>query len=109
MQKFNLDEILDGIIKHDQDVLSYIYKKFFRIIKNYVIKNSGSEKDAQDIFQESLIVIYRQLKDGGLDLDCGFKTYLYSICRLQWLKQLKKRKIDSDNMVEIGESITHWR
>lgn len=97
MTEFSVEEILEGIRKHDGEVLEFIYKSFYQQIKFFVKSNSGNEDDAQDIYQEALIVIYRKLKKNELVItDCSFNTYLYSICRLLWLKQLDKRRIKND-------------
>ncbi len=78
MQDYNVNEILLGIKQHDNNVLYFVYNKFFKDIKYYITRNTGDEEDARDIFQEALIVIYRQIKEQSLALTCTFKTYLYS-------------------------------
>jgi RNA polymerase sigma factor (sigma-70 family) len=80
----------------DNNVLEFVYKKYFPIVRFFVIKNSGTDEDAKDVFQESVILIYKRLKDESLDLTCSFKTYLYSVCRIQWLRQLEKKKVRNE-------------
>jgi len=65
---------------------------FYFQIKVFVTKNRGSEEDARDIYQDALMVIYQKQQKENLTLSCSFSTYLYSVCRLLWLKQLEKRK-----------------
>lgn len=94
MREYRVEELLLGIKDHDGEVLNYIYKSFYQQIKFFVLSNSGTDDDAQDVYQEALIIIYRKLKNGDLTvLDCSFNTYLYSVCRLLWLKQLEKMKL----------------
>lgn len=93
---YTVEAILEGLKTSDSNVLEYVYKKYFPIVRFFVIKNSGTDEDAKDIFQEAIILIYKRLKDGSLDLSCAFKTYLYSVCRLLWLRQLEKRKIRNE-------------
>lgn len=45
-----------------------IYDKYAGKVRHYIVANSGSEADAADIFQESLIAIYHQARDKGLQL-----------------------------------------
>ena len=85
--------IVDNFKKQDHDTLDFIYKKFFPSIRNLVVLNSGSEEDAEDIFQESIVVVYRKLKYEDLTLTCSFKTYLYSVAKRLWLKELERRKL----------------
>ncbi|BAX80181.1 RNA polymerase sigma factor [Labilibaculum antarcticum] len=89
---YTTEAILEGISMSNNDVLNYIYSKFFPSIRNYIENNNGNEEDARDLFQEAIIVIYRKMKKEPLVLNCNFKTYIYSVCRLLWLKQLEKRK-----------------
>jgi len=96
-------ELLNGIFKSDAVVLQFIYKKFYSNINFFVKKNNGDEDDANDIFQEAIIIIYRKLKANDLVLDCTFDTYLYSICRLLWLKELEKRKFEKENIKDNHE------
>lgn len=96
MIHYTVEAILEGLKTNDNEVLNFIYRKYFPEIRFFVIKNSGSDEDAQDVFQEAIIIIYKKLRDGVLDLTCSFKTYLYSVCRIVWLKQLEKRKVKKD-------------
>ena len=93
------ESLLEGIRLNDSDTLEYIYKKFYPSIRNFVILNSGAEDDAKDIFQESVIVVYRKLKsEESFTISCSFKTYLYSISKNLWLKELENRKIEQEKI-----------
>lgn len=98
----NLD-ILNGILRNDTIILQHIYKNFYSKINFFIKKNSGDDDDANDIFQEAIIIIYRKLKANELVLDCTFETYLYSVCRFLWLKQLEKRKIEKEKIMDNHE------
>ena len=101
MKRLSDEEIIAGLRKRDNRVLQYIYKNSFTPVKQLVIHNAGSENDAEDIFQEALIVIFKKLRDdSGFKLESAFTTYIYSIARLLWLKHLrmvKKLEIDPLN------------
>ena len=108
---YTVEAILEGLKKSDSNVLEYVYKKYFPIVRFFVIKNSGTDEDSKDIFQEAIILIYKRLKDESLDLTCSFKTYLYSVCRILWLRQLEKRRArnevvaDNQIFIELDEDI----
>ncbi|MDD4645788.1 MAG: sigma-70 family RNA polymerase sigma factor [Bacteroidales bacterium] len=93
---YTVEALLEGLKTSDSNVLEYVYKKYFSIVRFFVIKNSGTDEDAKVVFQEAIILIYKKLKHESLDLTCSFKTYLYSVCRLLWLKQLEQRKVRSE-------------
>ena len=85
------DELLMGLADGSDDALSQVYRRYFPMILHFVTTNSGSEEDAKDIYQEALIVLYEKVRSGSLELHCQLKTYLYSVGRRLWLKQLGQR------------------
>ena len=93
---YTTEAILEGIGKSNNDVLNYIYSKFFPDTSRFVENNSGNSEDARDLFQEAIIVIYRKMKKAPIVLTCNFRTYIYSVCRLLWLKKLEKKNDNLD-------------
>jgi len=107
---YTVDEIITGIRSRDNSVLQYIYKEYYPTIHHFITCNSGTPDDAKDIFQESIIVIYRKLKDQNhFFLNSSFKTFIYSIARHLWLKQLRTQKYedkkisDQQKFIELKE------
>ncbi len=98
MKRLSDEEIITGLRKRDNRVLQYLYKNSFNPVKQLILNNTGSESDAEDIFQETLIIIFKKLKEEqDFELTSAFSTYLYSIARLLWLKQLRNvKKIEID-------------
>lgn len=91
MIAYSDEQILKGILRHDNLILQYIYKQYYYNINYFIRKNQGSEDDASDIFQEAIIIIYRKIKENDLVFEkSSFKGYLFSVCRFLWLKQLEK-------------------
>ena len=103
MSDYSNPELLNGILRNDAIVLQFIFKNFYSKINFFIQKNNGSDEDAKDIFQEAIIVMYRKLKANQVVLDCTFNTYLYSICRFLWLKELGKRKIEKETIKDNHE------
>lgn len=103
MNNYSSIDLLNGIRRNDTIVLQYIYKNFYSNINFFIKKNSGDDDDANDIFQEAIIIIYRKLKANELELECSFETYLYSVCRFLWLKQLDKRKVEKEKIKDNHE------
>jgi RNA polymerase sigma factor (sigma-70 family) len=98
VKRLSDEEIIAGLRKRDNRVLQYIYKNSFMPVKQLILHNAGSENDAEDVFQETLIVIFKKLRDeSAFKLESAFTTYLYSIARLLWLKHLRMvKKIEID-------------
>ena len=98
MKRLTDEEILAGLRKRDNRVLQYIYKNSFNTVKQLILHNAGTDNDAEDIFQEALIIIFKKLKEEpDFELTAAFNTYIYSIARLLWLKNLRNiKKIEID-------------
>src|SRR5210317_1506630 len=93
VKRLSDEEIITGLRKRDNRVLQYIYKNSFQPVKQLILNNAGSENDAEDIFQEALIIIFKKLKEEvKFELTSAFTTYVYSISRLLWLKHLRNIK-----------------
>lgn len=82
---------VQALLENDTLLVREIYDKYAGKVRQYILANSGSEDDAADIFQESLIDIYNQAKHKGLQLTCPFEPFLIIVCKRKWLNELKKR------------------
>ena len=92
---YNLDEsILQGIRSSDDAALRHLYKVCYPFIRNLVLKNSGTIDDIDDILQEGIIVFYEKVKSDNFTITCSITTFIYSICRNIWLKNLKKKSLN---------------
>ena len=76
--------------KHDK-VFTTLYK-YFPVVKKMILANGGRSEDAEDIYQEALIVFYKKAGADNFKLTSGINTYLYSISRFMWNDQLKKQQ-----------------
>lgn len=89
---------LAAIRKGTDEAFAELYRSFFGMVKYLVVSNSGSEDDAQDIFQDAIVILYENARQPDFVLTAALKTYLYSICRNLWFKRLrdnqKKQKIE---------------
>lgn len=82
-----------ALLNNNNKVLGELYQKFSDKIVRYVISNSGSRDDAQDVIQETLIAIYHQAKEKNLILTCPFEAYFFLLCKRKWLNKINKKDI----------------
>ena len=73
------------------DAIRQLYRSYFGLTAAYVTQNSGSEQDAEDIFQEVILVFIEVLKKDKFRGESSISTFLYSLSRNIWLNELKKR------------------
>ncbi len=104
-KKYTEQELLEGLIAQRNDVLQRIYILYYKVVRRLVLYNNGKEEDAKDIFQETLVIIYRKLQEDKLSLNCSLKTYIYSVARLLWLRELENIKNRNINFEECDQYI----
>ena len=107
-KEYTSEQILEGIKQHDMYILNFLYKEYYGDIQRLIYRNHGKKEDAKDVFQESIIVIFRQIEQKDLTLSCSFKTYLYSVCRNIWLKQLERKNLAYNYKQEKLEHSVEW-
>lgn len=83
--------IVKGFLAGKEEVISLFYEHNFQKIKVFIEKNSGTETDAEDVFQEAIIVTYQKLRAGTLQLECSLGTYVFAVSRNIWMNTLRKR------------------
>jgi RNA polymerase sigma factor (sigma-70 family) len=70
-----------------------------------VSENGGTAEDAEDTFQDGIVIIYNKISLNIFTLTSSFKTYMYSVCRNLWLQKLNKRKAIFDKLTDVEEYI----
>jgi len=91
-KKYSDIEIIEGIRKQDDRILNWLYDNYYRIVKDHVMKNSGSDDDVSDVLQDSVIILYEQILDNKLNLTTDLKGYFFGIARNIWNSQLRKKQ-----------------
>lgn len=84
------DVLIEGIKLDRNDALEVLYKRYYSTVLHLVISNNGTEHDAKDLYQETVLIVYEKFRYGNTELSCSLKTFIYSIARNLWLKKLKK-------------------
>ena len=109
------NEYIEGLRLSNNAVIRTIYKKFYPAIMRMVLNNNGTEQEAKDVFQESILVLYHHVQQQNFILSCALQTYLYSVAKRLWLKQLHKKsgvsKLDErfyegDDFADAGSEVS---
>lgn len=106
-------EFIEGL-RHNQDVvLRALYKKYYNLVLKYVVNNSGNSEAAADIYQETIIVLYENVQKPSFELNCQLQTFIFSIAKRLWLKQLRNsgqtlrfKEEEEEELVDVSEEIS---
>lgn len=90
MKKANY--FINGLKTKNEKVILEIYKNSFPNVRSFVLKNSGQEADAEDVFQKALLQIMARVQVLNLEIKSTFNGYLFTACKNLWYKELNKSK-----------------
>ncbi|HNW97766.1 MAG TPA: sigma-70 family RNA polymerase sigma factor [Bacteroidales bacterium] len=102
MKAIKDEDIITGIRNKERHILEYLYKSYYYDIRGRIVKKfQFKEEEAEDLFQDALIIMYKKIIDNELNLTCSFKTYFFSVINLMLQKRIKLQ----NRRKEILESI----
>lgn len=85
------DGLRHALLANRTQVLTELYRQSFPPVCRYIGRRGGSEADAQDVFQDALVLLYEQATSGTLVLTASVSTYLLGISRNLWRQELRRR------------------
>lgn len=97
------EEVLLLLQQGNEKILRQVYRQYYQMVVNLVINNGGSLQEAKDIYQETIIIFYDKVKSDDFELNCRIKTFLYSVARRLWLKQLQRKNRYTSNLSDSEE------
>ncbi len=88
---------------HEVDgALAHLHRQVYGMTLKFVNKYKGADADAEDVFQDALVALYKMARQGRLDPGTNVEAYLFAICKNLWFKQLRKRQETVDLSNEVG-------
>ncbi|MBL7814201.1 MAG: RNA polymerase sigma factor [Saprospiraceae bacterium] len=108
MHKLSDQDIVAGLKVDDRETLRHVYKTLGPKVLGYVLNNSGSREDADELLQNCVMKVWHNIKNDKYDNRGKFEIYFFNIVTYTWIDELRKRKkrpaddIDSVSMY-LGE------
>lgn len=84
-------ELLASVASGNSAAVSVLYKRYHPMLVKWICGRGGKEEDAEDAFQDSLLVLYEKAQDPEFCLTCKIGTYLFAVCKRIWLKKLDQQ------------------
>jgi RNA polymerase sigma factor (sigma-70 family) len=100
LRKFPDITIIEGVRNQDDKILNWLYDNYFQSVKRFVLSNSGSDEDVSDVFQDSIIILYKQIIEGNLNLTTDLKGYFFGIARNVWNTELRKKQKTTELLID---------
>jgi len=103
-------ELITAIGDGDQlnSAILFIYQQFASTVQSFIVANSGTSQDAEDIFQETVVTFIDLVKKNKFRGEAAIKTFLVAIARNLWLNELKKRvhSVKREKLFETSRELT---
>ncbi len=88
----NEEKLIEGLRSGDQKILKEIYESNYPTVEKMILKNSGTNDDAKDIYQDAMVIFYNNVLKPQFILSSTVKTYLYAISWRLWMKKIREEK-----------------
>jgi RNA polymerase sigma factor (sigma-70 family) len=86
----------------------YMRQGLRKKVCGYISQHGGNWQDGEDMFQEGIIVLDRNIRQGKFREESALESYLFSICKFLWKNQQRKNyRVDlSDNNATLDKKVT---
>ncbi len=82
------DSTIEGFRNNDREIMERVYTEVFPLVRAHVLGNSGDLEQAKDIFQESFVACWKNIKEDKF-MEGSLNGYLFSIARNKWTDHLR--------------------
>ena len=83
----------------DQDAFGQLVRAYDQSVLRLAMNLLRSQEDAQDVYQEAFLRVYRNLN--SFRFDCSFHTWLYRIVTNLCLDHMRKRKVRKEESSQV--------
>lgn len=105
-----MDTLITDLKTENNFAFGKLYEANFYKISRFVQNNSGSKSDAEDVFQDAMLVLVEKLRQEDFQLTASINTYVYAICKNLWFKKLRdsnfKLSLETIKDSDFQDSIT---
>lgn len=93
-------QILNALATGSREATEQIYKQHHKVVTGWLVQNGGDAVDADDIFQEAMMVLFEKSQSADFRLSCKIGTYLFAVSKHLWYKKLKRDRLRKPGVEE---------
>jgi DNA-directed RNA polymerase specialized sigma24 family protein len=83
------NDIIIDLKGENNHAFGALYKNYFGVVSRFIVNNKGTNHDAEDIFQDTMIALVAKLRQDDFVLEASVKTYIMAIAKNLWFKKLR--------------------
>ena len=102
---FSDSELVEAIREKDmlEPAILQLYKDHAEITRSFIMGKGGTEQDADDIFQETVVSFIDSVQKSKFRQESGIRTFLISISKNLWYNEIRRRQ-RADNREKLFEA-----
>lgn len=85
-------DLTKGILARDPDVFRYLYRQYADMIRGHVLRNSGSESDADEMVQVTMLELWNAVREDRYRDMGKLGQYIFQIAANSWREELRRRR-----------------
>lgn len=82
---------VNRIKSNDRTVLAELFVRYKEMVLSYITSHGGDDADAEDMLQESIIVLWQNVCSGRFELTAKLGTYILAVAKNKWMAERRKR------------------
>lgn len=87
-------QIIEAIKNGDNaSALSFLYKRTLKKVRGYIIKNNGTREEADDIFQEAIVIFFLKVREGQFHEGNSIDGFIFTIARNFWINRVRRQTL----------------
>jgi RNA polymerase sigma factor (sigma-70 family) len=92
--RFSDSDLVEAILEKDllEQAILQLYQDHAEITRSFIIGKGGTEQDADDIFQETIVSFIECVQKGKFRQESGVRTFLISISKNIWYNEIRRRQ-----------------
>lgn len=88
--------LLEGLAANDRKMTEEVYRDNYKPVQAWIRARGGTPIDAEDVFQEAMVILFQKSQEAEFRLTCKIGTYLVAVSRFIWYKRLQKLQRQPD-------------
>ena len=84
--------ILDLMKKGDEEALVALYRANKKMVTSFVLRNSGTLDDADDMLQEAVIILWERVRACRFEYSAQLSTFIFATVKNIWYRRLARHK-----------------
>lgn len=110
-QNYSDKEIVASIKSGEADAgLQFLYDTTRLKVLKYILSNNGNKDEAQDIFQDAVVIFYKYVLNGKFDSAKSIDGFIFYVSRNLWINRAKQlnRTVNETSILDNAEEESNF-